>query len=125
MSARLYTVTVTDLGSYRITVAADSPSEAERIAKSVLFEEMTVLPPETAIIKREAEAKAELSPEQPLRTFTVNGLFQLAFSLDVPATTRAEAERHAKRLYDDNAGPFEFCHDGGDVVRLTAEEVRS
>jgi hypothetical protein len=125
MSTQLYTVTLSDLGSYRITVAADTPAEAASIARTVLYEEMTNLPDGTSIIKRETEAKAELAAEQPLRMFTVNGIYQLGFSLTVPATTRAEAERHARRLYDINCGPFEFLHDGGDVIRLTAEEVRS
>jgi hypothetical protein len=125
MSTQLYTVTLNDLGSYRITVAADTPSEAASIAKTVLHEEMTHLPDGATIVKRETEAKAEIADEQPLRTFTVNGIYQLDFSLTVPATTRAEAERHARRLYEVNGGPFEFCHDGGDVVRLVAEEVAS
>ena len=65
MSTRLFTVTVSDLGSYRITVAADTPSEAERIAKSILFEEMTVLPPEATILAR--DEVATFNPEASLK----------------------------------------------------------
>ena len=125
MSTQLYTVTVTDLGSYRITVAADSPSEAEGIARTVLFEEMTSLPPEASIAKREAEAKAEVAEHQPIRLFRVTGTYEVEFYLTVPAASRAEAERHARRLYEQNCGPFEFEHDGGNLRRLSAEEVLS
>ena len=125
MTTRLYSVTVTDLGVYEVKVAADYPEEAERIAKSVLFEEMTILPPESRIVSREAEAKAEPCADLPFRTFKVHGRYELGFSLVVPAGSRAEAERHARRIYDDNCGPFEFDHDGGGVTRLVAEEVVS
>ena len=58
MTAQLYTVTLTDLGTYRVTVAADTPAEAESIAKTVLFEE-AALPPGMTIVKREVDATAE------------------------------------------------------------------
>jgi hypothetical protein len=125
MSTQLYTVNVTDLGSYRITVAADTPAEAEGIAKTVLFEEMTATVADASIVKREAEAQAQLAEQQPLKMFRVTGTLQLQFHLAVPALGRGEAERHARRLYDQWCGPFEFEHDGGTLVRMVAEEVVS
>ncbi len=44
MTTQLYTVTVTDIGTYRVNVAADTPAEAESISKTVLCEEATTLP---------------------------------------------------------------------------------
>lgn len=121
----LYTVTLTDLTTYRVAVAADHPAEAERIAKSVLFEEMTQLPPGTEIVKRETEAVSEVAADQPMRRYRVHGHYALEFALVVPATTAEEAERHAQRLYNDNCGPFEFDHDGGNVTRYVAREIPS
>ncbi len=40
-------------------------------------------------------------------------------------TTRAEAQQHARRLYEENAGPFEFEHDGDRVGPFHAREVVS
>lgn len=121
----LYTVTLNDLGSYRFTVAADSPREAEGIAKSVLYEEMTTLLDGIAILKRETEATVEPATELPVRQYRVTGRFELTFVETVPAASAREAERHVRRLYESNCGPFEFEHDGGDLTRLSAEEVRS
>lgn len=125
MSSFLYSVTLTDLGTYRVTVAADSASEAQRIAKSVLYEEATQLPPGTEILKRETEAVADIATEQPIRRFKVEGCYRIEFSLVVPAANGREAERHAQRIYSDNCGPFEFDHDGGNVSHFTAREIVS
>lgn len=126
MSApRIHTVTLTDLSTYRVLVAADHPAEAERIAKTVLFEEMTHLPPGTEIVKRETDALAEAAVDQPLRRYRVHGQFALEFTLVVPAATADEAERHAQRLYNEHGGPFGFNHDGGQVARYVAREIMS
>lgn len=125
MSTRLYTVALTDLGTYRVTVAADTPEEACRIGKNVLHDEATQLPPDTQIVKRETDAIAEVAPEQSTRQFEVEGVFQLVFETTVPASDSREAERHVRRLYEAYSGPFEFVHDGGRLVRVAAQEVRS
>lgn len=125
MSTRLYTVALTDLGTYRVTVAADTPDEACRIAENVLRDEATQLPPDTQIVKRETDATAEVSTEQPTRQFQVEGVFQLVFDVTVPASDPLEAERHVRRMYEIYCGPFEFEHDGGRLVRVSAQEVRS
>ena len=36
-----------------------------------------------------------------------------------------EAELHARRLYENNCGPFEFEHTGDDVGPFVAREVAS
>lgn len=125
MSTKLHTVTLTDLATYRVIVAADHPSEAERIGKTILYEEITHLPAGAQIVKRDTEAVAEVAVEQPIRHFRVHGRYELEFSLVVPAATADEAERHAQRIYADNCGPFEFEHDGGNATRFTAREIPS
>ena len=45
--------------------------------------------------------------------------------MTVPAANREEAQRHAKRLYDINCGPFDFEMTDQRVGPFTAEEVRS
>lgn len=125
MTSSLYTVTLTDLGTYEVTVAADTPKEAEQIAKHILWEEASELPPDLRVVKRETEARAALAGELPIRTFRVCATYKLDFSLTVPATSREEAARHAKRLYEVNCGPFEFDHEGDRVTAFEAEEVVS
>ena len=105
---QLFTVTLTDLGTYTVTVAACSLAEAQSVAKTILFEEATSLPPGMSIIKREAEAIAEPAKDLPIRQFRVSGVYSIDFAMTVPAANREEAERHAMRLYDENCGPFEF-----------------
>lgn len=123
MNTQLYTVTLDDLGTYTVTVAADSPEAAESIAKGVLFEEDVTPGNGLRIAKREAEAHAVLAADQPIRKFQVKGTYTLDFFLTVPASTREEAERHARRLYE--ATPFPWEHDSGEdhVQWHTAREV--
>lgn len=111
MSNRLFTVILTDLGTYEMTVAASDPTEAANIAKGVLFEEATELTPGMRIVKREAEAKAEPASE-PVRQFDVVGSHAFDFLIRVPATSAEEAERHARRIY--SAEPFPWEHTTGE-----------
>ncbi len=103
----LYLVTLTDLATHTLVVAADSPKEAENVARTALFEE-TRFPDGLKTLTRETSASAELAPDQPQRTFRIDGLFKQHFSLDVVAASRQEAEQHARRLYAEHCGPFEF-----------------
>jgi hypothetical protein len=125
MNNQLYTVTLTDLGEYTVTVAAETSREAESIAKNILCEE-AFSPVDSLIIgKRTCEAKASLTEAQPARTFDVSATYMLDFSMKVPASTSSEAEQHAKRLYEVNCGPHEFEHDGDRVGPFRAREVVS
>ncbi|MBA4173394.1 MAG: hypothetical protein C0511_12305 [Hyphomicrobium sp.] len=125
MTTQLYTVTVTDLGSYRVTVAADTPREAENIAKTLLTEEATNLPAGTSIVSREVAATAEPATDLLVRRFQVSATYAIEFAMIVPGTDVRDAERHARRLYDENCGPFEFEMGEEHVGPFTAREVVS
>lgn len=125
MSTDLFTVTLTDLATYDITVAAGTEKEAQSIAEQVLLDEMMTLPPGSRIVERQTDAKAVVAAKQPVRRFRVSGRYELNFWLNVPATDSTEAVRHARRLYSEACGPFEFEQDGGDCTRMVAEEVMS
>lgn len=99
MTTALYTITLADLGTYEVTVAADTPKEAERIARHILWEEASHLPPDMRIVARETEVRTAVATQPPLRTFRVRATYKLDFAMTVPATCREEAVRHAKRLY--------------------------
>lgn len=124
MKTSLYTVTLTDLGTYTVTVAADTPDEAISVAKEVLHEEAFAPSDGLTIVKRETDAIAELAPS-PVQMYRVRATYKLDFSMTVPASSRDEAARHAKRLYAVNMGPFEFQHHGDRVTAFIAEEVLS
>ena len=125
MSNLSFTVTLTDLAPYRLTVAAGNADEAKRIAKTVLAEEATTLPDGMTIIKREIAATAEPVHDASLRPYRVHATYKLDFAMTVPAATGSEAERHARRLYDENCGPYEFEVGDERVGPFTAGEVRS
>jgi hypothetical protein len=125
MSNRIFTVTLTDLGTYTATVCAGDETEARNIAKTMLLEEAITLPPALTIVKRDTEAKAEIDPaeEGSSTTFDVRATYSLDFEMTVLAKTHAEAERHARRLYQENCGPFEFDHCGDRVSEFRAREA--
>lgn len=125
MTNHLYSVTLTDLGTYTVTVAAHSPDEAKQLAKTVLYEEVPRLPTGVTIVKRETECAGVSEAAVPVRMFTVDGVYKVGFELVVPAASAAEAELHARRLYEHHCGPYEFATDGGSLSRLTATEVVS
>lgn len=122
---RLFTVKLTDLGTYEVTVAADTAKDACSIAKGALYEEATQLPPGIVILKRETESNAVLAEHQPVRQYDVMASYTVDFSIRVPASDAAEAERHARRLYE--AEPFPWEHGvSDDRVRWhSAREVVS
>lgn len=125
MSYQNFTVMLTDLATYRINVAACSAAEAQRIAKTVLVEEATTLPDGMTIIKRETDATAEPAQDASLRPYRVHGTYKLDFAMTLPAACAREAERHARRLYDENCGPYEFEIGDERIGPFTAGEVRS
>lgn len=125
MSNQSFTVTLTDLATYRLNVAACSADEAQRIAKTVLYEEVTTLPDGMSISTRDTEALAEPALDADVRTFRVDATYRIDFSMTVPAASASEAERHARRLYGESCGPFEFEIGDERVGPFTAQEVRS
>lgn len=123
--SRLYTVTVTDLGTYEFTVAAENSEQAAGIAKGVLYEEASRLPPSMRILKREADARAEPTAAPPIRQYDVHGRYTVDFSIRVPAGNVEEAEHHARRIFE--AEPFPWEHAVGEdrVDWHSAREVVS
>jgi hypothetical protein len=126
MSTQLYKVTLTDLGTYTLTVAADSEREAESIAKTVLSDALT-LPTDMRVVTREIAAAAEVDSAATgsATQFLVQSAYTIEFELTVPAQDRAEAARHARRLYDEYYGPFEFTTTAERVAPFVATEVQS
>lgn len=127
MSTHLYKVTLTDLGTYTLTVAADSEREAESIAKTVLSENTMNLPTDMRAVTREIAAKAEIDSDDAasVAQYRVGSVYSIDFELTVPARDRAEARRHARRLYDEYYGPFEFVTGEARVAPFVVLEVQS
>jgi hypothetical protein len=126
MSLQLYTVTLTDLGEYTATVAADTPAEAESIARTILQDEAMSFPVGLVVVKRETQAAAVVAALQPENRYNVRATYSLDFCIDkVPGFNNYEAEIHAKRIYDESCGPFEFEHCGDNVGTFRAREVVS
>lgn len=122
---KLFSVTITDLGEYELTVAAHDADEAGRIAQAVLFEEVTKLPKGMRIVKRDADTKAELKTDVPARQYDVDATYTVRFSIRVPANSSEEAQLHARRIYDAEPLPWEHgvCDDR--IRWDSAVEVRS
>lgn len=125
MTTSLYTVTLTDLGSYTVTVAAHSTKEACSIAKTILCDQVTELPPELQVVQRDIEAVASIAETQPTQTYEVHANYSIDFSITVPAFSSEEAERHAKRIYDLNPIPHEYDMRADLICWEYAEEVQS
>ena len=107
---QLYTVTVRDLGTYSLTVAAQSETEAESIAKEVMCEDIDLGGQGIHVLARDLEVEATVDPSETTdhREYVVEGRWEVDFEIPVPAANMAEAKRHAKRLYREYGGPFEF-----------------
>jgi hypothetical protein len=127
METKLYTVTLTDLGTYQLTVAADSVTEAQNIAKRVLCEEAQQPTAGLSIVKREVAATAELDEEATAnaKPYRAEATYSVDFEMVVPATNRDEAKCHARRLYAENCGPFEFNITDEHIGTFSAWEVPS
>jgi len=106
---QLYTVTVRDLGTYTLTIAAQSETEAESIAKDVMHEDVDVTRHGIHVLARDLEVEAVLDPDATAnsRDFVVEGRWEVDFEISVPALNMADAKRHAQRLYRES-GPFDF-----------------
>jgi hypothetical protein len=109
MNPQLYQVTLTDLGTYTVTVPGHSPEDACKIAKGIFAEEAGAFPPGVKATAREVSATAEPVPP-PTRLYDVHATYSLDFSIRIPAANRAEAELNAKRLYSSQPFPWEHDH---------------
>ena len=122
---KIFTVTLTDLGEYTATVAANDEREAALVARAMLLEEATRLPEGLVVVKRDCETNPALAEVQPASLFEVHATYMLDFSMKVLADSRWQAGEHARRLYEVNQGPFEFTHEGDRVSDFRAREVVS
>ena len=124
---KFYDVTITDHGRYRVRVVAGYPDEAERIAREILLDECTNGCPEVTIEERKLEAVVadDAGETGEAKLFRTAATYSIDFEMTVPANDRQEAERHARRLYHANAGPFEFEISADRVTSFDAWEVQS
>lgn len=99
MILRQYTVTLTDLGTYQVQVAAGDVASAKSIAINTLHE--AVLPtPGLQITGRTTDAVAVLDEVQPERLFKVTATEVHDMEVRIAAPDRATAVLHARRIID-------------------------
>lgn len=123
---KIFTVTVLDSGCYTIRVAAGYADEAKRIAERVICEEFTPGCPDVTVDKREiiSEACEDGIATLAATQYRATATYSMDFEMTVPATSPSEAQRHAKRLYEENCGPFEFDICGDAVSAFNVREVQ-
>lgn len=97
METLLYTVNLTDLGTYTARVAARYPEEATIIAKQLLWFAFAK-PAGFAIETRETEAEAKVTEPQPHLVHSVTTWQQMKCAQLIPASNEAEASEHFRRL---------------------------
>lgn len=96
MNLQQYTVTMTDLGTYTLKVAAVDQKSAESIAIDTLYE--SAMPtPGLSIASRTTDATVVLDDPQPSRLFKVTVSEVHDMEAFIPAEDRTTAILHAKR----------------------------
>ena len=122
MNPQLYQVTLTDLGTYTVTVPGNSADDACKIAKAILAEEAGAFPPGVKATAREFSATAEPAPP-PTKLYDVHATYSVDFSVRVPAANRADAELNAKRYFSGEPFPWEHSVSDDRVRWSHVEEV--
>jgi len=117
---QLYTVTLTDLGTFTADVVANSPEEATAIAKEQLWAAYRS-PAGFKTDKRETDGKAEIAARQPYLMHSVSLWYQVRCAYQVPATTETEAKEHVRRLIELN-GPFDSMSGENRLGDMTIEQ---
>src|SRR3954447_20754849 len=107
MSIKTFSVTLTDLGSYTVDVAAFDEQQACEIAKQVLHEHASAPGTGLSINTRETQASAVLADPQPAQAYRVRFSQNVQHEMRLPASDRSRAIQHANWLIAD-AGPMEF-----------------
>lgn len=120
MENQLYTVTLTDLGTYTAAIVANSPEAATAIAKEQLWGAYRT-PSGFKTDKRETDAKAQVAIRQPYLMHSVSLWYQVRCAYQVPATTEAEAKEHVRRLIELN-GPFDSMSGENRLGDMTIEQ---
>lgn len=119
---RLFTVTLDELATYQITVAAQSEEEACSIARLTYID---ARPPEDFTrIKRDI-VTAATPCDGPVRQYIVAAQYRVDFEITVPATDRDTAIRHAKRLFANEPSPWDYDSTNDGVHWFSAREVVS
>lgn len=99
MILRQFTVTLTDLGTYQVHIAAGDETSAKAIAINALYE--AVLPtPGLQITGRTTDAVALLDDPQPSRLFKVTATERHDLEVSIPAADRSMAILQARRIID-------------------------
>lgn len=119
---RLFTVTLDELATYAITVAAQSDDEACRIARLAFSDHK---PPQDFTRNGNEIATAATPCNDAVRQFTVAAQYRIDFELTVPAADRDMAIRHARRIFDQDPSPWEYDHTDDGVHWFSAREVVS
>lgn len=119
-----FTVTLSELSSYQLTVVAACAVDAERIAKTALFEDMS-LPVGFKILTRECDATANLASEQPSKQYRVTIDWSTIHENVIPANSHDDAIVSAKRLICHDVGPFDFDMVDSRLGDISAKEVVS
>ena len=119
---RLYTVTLDDLATYQITVAAQSADEACCIAGLAYADSK---PPEDFARSKRDIATAATPCDEPVKRYTVEAQYRVDFEITVPATDRDTAIRHAQRLFANDPSPWEYDTTSDGVNWFSAREVVS
>jgi hypothetical protein len=122
MSIKTFSVTLPDLGSYTVDVAAFDERQACDIAKQVLHEHAFVSVNGLSIKTRETQAIAVLADPQPVHAYRVRFSQSIQHEMQLPATDRSRAIQHANWLIAD-AGPMDFDMIDERVEGLFAEVV--
>lgn len=107
MSIKTFSVTLTDLGSYSVDVAAFDEKQACDIAKQVLHEHAIAPVTGLSIKTRETQAIAVLADPQPVHAYRVRFSQNIQHEMLLPAPDRSQAIQHANWLIA-NSGPMEF-----------------
>lgn len=122
MSIKTFTVTLTDLGTYTIDVAAFDPEQAGSIAKQVLWEHAFTAVPGLSIKARETQTAPVLAELQPIAAYRVKFWQRVQHEMRLPANDRHEAVQRAEWLIND-VGPLEFDMIDERVEGIVAEAL--
>ena len=122
MNIKTFSVTLTDLGSYVVDVAAFDEIQACSIAKQVLHEHAFAAVSGLSIKTRETQAIAVPADPQPLHAFRVSFSQNIQHEMRLPASDRNRAIQHANWLIADS-GPLDFDMIDERVEGIFAEAV--
>src|SRR4051812_48472814 len=107
MSIKTFSVTLTDLGTYTLDVAAFDEKQASAIARQVLHEPAFAVVTGLSIKARETQATAIIAEPQPERAYRVKFWQRVLHDMRLSANDHREAAQRAEWLINDT-GRLEF-----------------